>query len=1448
MVRRIALLLLWAVGLVGVVLGGAFAFAQTGTGKRLLADRLSGALSSAKTTVRVQGLDGLIPFDFRLEQLRMADAEGPWLELDDFRFSASPSALLRGRIEIERLSAGRLALHRLPPDEDTSEAQRLPELPRSLPPVVVRSISVDRLEVGEAVLGENATFSLEGGVRTGTAGRMVNLTLGLQRTDEDTAHASLAARLDLAHRTLALDLEAAETGGLLAGLTGRPEASDFALALAGDGPLEDWHGDLRLDAKGLARANANIALALNDVTRVRLDGAIEPAPGLLPAPAARLVGDRLELTLAAAQTGPDQLVVEDLRATAALASLTGLGRLDLSEQRVAAQASLRVSELAPLGELVAMPLDGSLDLRAEIDGPLMQPAGRLRVTTTDVAAGDIQARQVQTTLDFAALEQLSERGARVQVAAEGRAQGLRLPPGVALPSQEVVWQARLTAPADGAGTVTLERLTMSADHLSVTAQGSLDATTLGGEAQVTAALDALAPFTAPYGQPVGGAAKVEANLALGAGAEVISIDLYGSAHDLRGLPEGLGELLGPAVILKANAMVVPDEAVEITQLRVEGADASLDGELELGLPERSLDGALAIDLARLAPLSPLLGVAVDGPLAVHAQLGGNVAKPAIELAAESPGLLIAGEHVDSLRLNASGEGTPEAADGTMRLVATARDLQAELATALELRAPMLRLTDLTLSAPRTRVSGGLSMDLERQLIEGELTGRIEQLRAFAGLLPVPLAGELAFEARAAAKDSTQTIALAAQGRDLRSDVGRLGRLGRFGLRASVADALNTPRVTANLTLDDLAQGEVALAEGTLRAEGTPQALGLTVSATGEAYAPYDLDGRIGIALGEQVQVRIEELGGSLANQPLNLAGPATVTLAEGSVAIHDLDLRLADARLRGEFALAPQEVAAEATLDQLPLALLGQFGAPELSGRLGGRLALQGTPADPSGSIRLEATGVAPESPAFADLPPARLALTGELAARRLRLDLRGEGVSERPIRANADLPLVVDLAGGAFEVPPDGQVAGSLDAELSLARLADIAGLDDQRLEGPLLADLTVGGTVADPAVDGTVRIEDALYENGTTGTVLHDLTVLVVANRQTVAIERFAATDGGEGRLSGQGTIGIDPKASYPLDVRLQLEEAGLVARDDITATMSGRLALRGNATAPELRGEVTVNRAEISIPERLGPSVAVLPVQEVGKEIGSEPSLEENGAESEIALRTDLTIDIPSQMFVRGRGLDSDWEGRLRVQGTVEEPRVSGTLTLRRGSFELLDRRFDLRHGTISFTGQTPPSPMLDIEAVAQAEDITAVVRITGEATAPEVELDSEPALPEDEIVARLLFNRDTSELGPGDAIKLAAAINTLRGGGIGLVGQAREALGLDTLGVSGDGVEDARVRAGKYLNDKVYVEVGKGTAEDSEDARVQVEILPNLSLDVEADAQAESGIGLKWRFDY
>ena len=174
MMRRTVLILAWALASVCLLLAGAFAFAQTSFGQRLIAEQMGRALSNAETSVRLTGLHGLVPFDVRLERLRLADATGPWLEVDDLRISISPRALLRGRLEVDELSASRLALHRLPAPRRRPEP--MPELPTSVPPVLIRSLSVDQLEVGAAVLGEHAVFGLSGRLGTDHAGRVVNAT------------------------------------------------------------------------------------------------------------------------------------------------------------------------------------------------------------------------------------------------------------------------------------------------------------------------------------------------------------------------------------------------------------------------------------------------------------------------------------------------------------------------------------------------------------------------------------------------------------------------------------------------------------------------------------------------------------------------------------------------------------------------------------------------------------------------------------------------------------------------------------------------------------------------------------------------------------------------------------------------------------------------------------------------------------------------------------------------------------------------------------------------------------------------------------------------------------------------------------------------------------------------------------------------------------------------
>jgi translocation and assembly module TamB len=118
----------------------------------------------------------------------------------------------------------------------------------------------------------------------------------------------------------------------------------------------------------------------------------------------------------------------------------------------------------------------------------------------------------------------------------------------------------------------------------------------------------------------------------------------------------------------------------------------------------------------------------------------------------------------------------------------------------------------------------------------------------------------------------------------------------------------------------------------------------------------------------------------------------------------------------------------------------------------------------------------------------------------------------------------------------------------------------------------------------------------------------------------------------------------------------------------------------------------------------------------------------------------------------------------------------------------------------------------------------------------------------VLSRLLFNRAANSITPLQAVQLAAAVNRLRGGGPGVLDRLRGALGVDTLDIGGGDATGATVRAGRYLAPGVYLEGETGTADQASRARVEVEILPNLSLQADTGSDARSGVGLKWQFDY
>src|SRR3546814_16903965 len=97
----------------------------------------------------------------------------------------------------------------------------------------------------------------------------------------------------------------------------------------------------------------------------------------------------------------------------------------------------------------------------------------------------------------------------------------------------------------------------------------------------------------------------------------------------------------------------------------------------------------------------------------------------------------------------------------------------------------------------------------------------------------------------------------------------------------------------------------------------------------------------------------------------------------------------------------------------------------------------------------------------------------------------------------------------------------------------------------------------------------------------------------------------------------------------------------------------------------------------------------------------------------------------------------------------------------------------------------NPTLAVRAETKISDVTAGIAVGGTAQRPDIAFVSTPTLPQDEILARILFGDNVANLSATQAIQLAAALNGLRGGGGGLntMGKMQNASGVDRFGIVG-----------------------------------------------------------------
>ena len=650
-------------------------------------------------------------------------------------------------------------------------------------------------------------------------------------------------------------------------------------------------------------------------------------------------------------------------------------------------------------------------------------------------------------------------------------------------------------------------------------------------------------------------------------------------------------------------------------------------------------------------------------------------------------------------------------------------------------------------------------------------------------------------------------------------------------------------IEANVTAQGIRRGALSLARFTAAATlrgGIGQVRASIAGSRGRSFAVQTL-----------VQVSPDRyattLNGIIDRRPIRLLAPAVVVRDEaGGWRLQPTRLSFAggEAQVQGRFGGA--DSAATIRLSGMPLSVL-DIGYPGLglSGSASGKIDYATGGSGPTGTIDMTIRGLS-RSGLILSSQPIDVGLAGVLSADKLGLRAVMASGGKTIGRGQALLrPLGTgDLTSRIANAPLIAQLRYGGPAD-TLWRLTGVELFD---LSGPVAIGADVTGRLAAPVIRGTVQAKGARIESAATGTVLTNVQATGRFEGSQLAIDRLTADAGKGGRVTGQGRFDFAAPRGIGLDLSVQADHAVLIDREAIGATVTGPLTFRSNGSGGQIGGDVVLNSSRYRL--GLASNAAAVPKLNI-REINLP-----GGGDEDDAPASPWTLAVkaraPDSLSVSGLGLRSEWSTDLAIAGSPQNPAITGRARLIRGDVEFAGRKFDLNRGIIRFGGEVPANPALDIEANANTTGLSATIRVTGNALKPEISFASIPALPQDELLSRLLFGTSITNLSAPEALQLASAVAALKNGGGGLdpINAIRRSAGLDRLRIlpadpqTGQG---SSIAAGKYVTRRLYAEIvtdGQGYSA----TRVEFQVTRWLSILSSISTLGRQSVNVRVSKDY
>lgn len=406
----------------------------------------------------------------------------------------------------------------------------------------------------------------------------------------------------------------------------------------------------------------------------------------------------------------------------------------------------------------------------------------------------------------------------------------------------------------------------------------------------------------------------------------------------------------------------------------------------------------------------------------------------------------------------------------------------------------------------------------------------------------------------------------------------------------------------------------------------------------------------------------------------------------------------------------------------------------------------------------------------------------------------------------------------------------------------------DYHKFDGQVDTNLTVTGPILHPAVNGLLQVSKLEATGRKVPLDIKNADIKLAFNGYNATLMGNIYTPDGQLLLRGTGDW-QDMKA-WKTKLNINGKELKVSVPPMVALKISPDLTIEASPTMAEITGKIGIPWGRITVNQLPKSAVRVSKDQVILKD-DMQPLKEKS--EVPFDIKTNIFVHIGDDVKLSAFGLKAGLLGDLNVRQAGKGPMIYGEVNIAKGSYyRALGQELSIRKGQILFNGPAE-QPYLSIEAIRDPDnvedDVIAGVRVTGPADKPEVNIFSDPAMPQQNALSYILTGKNLDSESSGDSN--SAMTTALIGMGLAqsgqLVGDVGEAVGVKDLSLSTAGAgDDSQVTISGYIAPGLQVKYGVGIFNQVDEFTLRYRLLRNLY--VEAVSGLDQTVDLLYQFEF